>query len=93
MDTVAPNTEYPRVVPAADFDELVDDLRMSSPEKRPDISITYQSIPEGIRILAVGSLDECAIRTGEALEKDPGLRDSRVRSRFVRVPGSRFRCL
>jgi len=93
MKTATPATKYPSVVTEGEFDQLVNNLSNESADSRPDLSITYQPISDGVRVLAVGSLDECAVMTGNALRQHPSMRGAKVKSIFVRVPATRFRCL
>ncbi len=93
MKSAMPDTEYPKVVTQDEFKNLVSRLSAESSDKKPDVSIAYQPIPDGIRILGIGSLNDCAKYTGNALRQFPEMRQAKVRSMFVRVPASRFRCL
>lgn len=93
MKTILSEKDLPKLITKSEFDTLISRLTQEPIEKHPDVSVTYQTISKGVRVLAMGSLDECAEITGRILRNHPKLRRTRIQSRFIRVPASRFQCL
>jgi hypothetical protein len=85
MRTTLPDRAYPRVLSDDDFSHLVSVLEKSPIEANPDIQVTYQATRGGVRVLAVGSMNDSAREITQLLRSNPEYA-SGIRVRRIREP-------